>query len=173
MLRIFKQIVLLIIEFCFKLAAPLAAIVSLAAGGGFFSKFLSGFRSLPRAIREIVWWVQHIPEIGKIVEDYNTLTAASFNAKYGSGAINYVMAYFNEGLTYLQQVYQNLAEQPVVTVLAAGSVFLSLYLLGRLVRFIRQRGQGSVITKFERRTGHRIFNTREGNTERYGQDKRL
>lgn len=161
MLRILKQFILFIIEICLKLAAPLAAIISMAAHGGFFYKIIAGFQSLPEAIREIIWWIKNIPEVGKIVDDYNTMTAATFNQKYGAGAVNYVMDYLNEGITYLQQVYQNLIEQPVSTVLAAVIVFLIFYLLARIVRFIRQEGQGSFITKFERRTGGRIFKDRK------------
>lgn len=145
------------IELCFKLAAPLAAIISMAATGGFFNKLLKGFWSMPKAIREIIWWIQNSSEVSTIVDDYNSLTAAAFNQKYGAGAINYVMEYLNEGIDYLQLVYVNFTEHPVVTILAAGITFLVFYLLARIARFVRQKGQGSVVTKFERRAGKRIF----------------
>ena len=161
MLRFIRQVLLFILEYCLKLAAPLAAIISMAAPAGFFSKIIAGFRSLPDAIREIIWWIGNIPEIGRIVNDYNTLTAASFNQKYGSGAVNYVMDYLNEGVAYLQRVYVNLAEQPITTILAAGIIFLIFYITARLVRFVRQEGQGSFIARYERRKGERIF--RESN----------
>ena len=149
--------VLFVVEFCFKLAAPLAAVISMAAPGGFVYKVISGFESLPEAIREIIWWVRNVSEIGVIIEDYNTMTAANFNQKYGAGAINSVMEYLNELVSYIQQVYVNLAEQPITTILAALLVFLIFYLGARVARFIRQRGQGSVVTKFERKMGNRVF----------------
>jgi predicted PurR-regulated permease PerM len=170
MLRILKQLILFIIEICLKVAAPLAAIISMAASGGFISKVVAGFQSLPEAVREIVWWIKNIPEVGKIVDDYNTMTAATFNQTYGAGAVNYVMDYLNEALTYLQQVYRNLVEQPVSTVLAALLVFLLFYLMARVVRFVRQEGQGSLVTKFERRTGNRIF--KKSNTSSSASERR-
>lgn len=156
-MRAIGNAVLFIVEFCFKLAASLAAFISLGASGAFGNKIIQGFQSLPEAIREIVWWIQNIPEIGQIIDDYNTMTAANFNAKYGSGAINNVMDYLNEGVAYLQHVYLNLAEQPVTTILAAVIVFLVFYILARIARFIRQEGQGSFIDRAERRAGDRVF----------------
>ncbi|SMO51959.1 hypothetical protein [Fodinibius sediminis] len=165
-MRLIANLFLFVIEYCFKLAAPLAALIATAARGGFFAKMMEGFQSLPEAVRESIWWIKNIPEVGKIVNDYNTLTAANFNQKYGSGAVNYVMDYINEGVSYFQQVYMNLSEHPLVTVIAALIVFLIFYLLARLVRFVRQEGQGSFITKFERRAGDRVF--KRGSTSSSG-----
>ncbi len=167
MLRFIEQAVLIIVEFCLKLAAPLAAFITMAASGDFISKIITGFQSLPTAIREIIWWLENISEIGRIIEDYNTLTAATFNQKYGAGAVNSVMNYLNEGVAYLQQVYQNLIEQPIFTLLAALLIFLIFYLVARLVRFVRQRGQGSIIDKFERKTGDRVFRNQLSNGKKY------
>jgi predicted PurR-regulated permease PerM len=152
-----------LIEFALKLAAPLAAIISMAASGGFIYKVVEGFRSLPDTVREIIWWIRNIPEISNIIDDYNTLTAAEFNQKYGTGAVNYVMDYLNEGVEYLQQVYMNFAERPITTISAALLAFLICYLLARVVRFIRQQGEGSVVTKFERRAGNKIFKKEDYN----------
>lgn len=156
--------ILFIVEYCFKLAAPLAAVISLAAPGSIIYKVTQGFRSLPEAVREIVWWFQNASEIGTIINDYNTMTAANFNQKYGAGAINNVMAYLNEAVTYLQRVYVNISEQLVATILAAVTVFLIFYLLARIARFIRQEGQGSLVTKFERKMGSRVFEDQKNST---------
>ncbi len=166
-MNILKQLIFYPVELCLKLAAPLAAIISMAAQGNFIAKIVAGFQSLPEAVREIIWWIKNIPEVGKIVDDYNTLTAADFNQQYGAGAVNYVMDYLNQVITYLQQVYQNLVEQPISTVLAALIVFLLFYLMARIVRFLRQEGQGSFITKFERRAGNRIFVNRKNEASGY------
>lgn len=166
-MNILKQLIFFPVELCLKLAAPLAAVISMAAQGNFISKIVAGFQSLPEAVREIIWWIKNIPEVGKIVDDYNTMTAAGFNQKYGAGAVNYVMDYLNHVTTYLQQVYQNLVEQPLSTVLAALIIFLLFYLLARIVRFLRQEGQGSFITKFERRAGDRIFVHRRNESSGY------
>jgi len=166
MLQFLKQLILIPIEYCFKLAAPLAAIISMAAQGGFVYKIVEGFQSLPEAIREIIWWFSNISEIGTIIDEYNTMTAANFNQKYGAGTINSVMEYLNEGVAYLQLVYLNLAEQPLATILAAFVVFMIFYLAARLVRFIRQKGQGSVIDKMERRAGDKVFSHSHEHTHR-------
>ncbi len=156
-MRYIIQPIFFLIELALKLAAPLSAIISMAASGSFIQKVIEGFRSLPDTVREIIWWIHNIPEISNIIDDYNTLTAAEFNKKYGAGAVNYVMDYLNEGVEYLQQVYVNLAERPITTISAALLAFLICYLSARVVRFIRQKGEGSVITKFERRAGDRMF----------------
>lgn len=163
-MRAIGKALLFIIEYCFKLAAPLAGFISLGAQGPFVSKIVEGFESLPDAVREIIWWFRNIPEVGRIIDDYNTMTAANFNAKYGSGAINNVMDYLNEGVTYLQHVYVNLAEQPMSTILAAAIVFLVFFLLARLARFVRQEGQGSIIDRYERRAGDRVFKHRNSSS---------
>lgn len=170
-MNILKQLIFLPVEWCLKLAAPLAAVISMAAQGNFITKAAAGFQSLPEAVREIIWWIQNIPEVGKIVDDYNTMTAANFNQEYGAGAVNYVMDYLNEAITYLQQVYQNLLDQPVATLTAALMVFLLLYLMARIVRFIRQEGQGSFITKFERRAGQRVFVDRRNEASGYDSNR--
>ncbi len=156
--------ILFIVEIVLKIAAGLAAVISLAAAGGFIHKIVEGFQSLPAAIRKIYWWFENAPEINTIVEDYNTMTAASFNQKYGMEAVNSVMDYLNETVAWLQQVYLNLTEEPVGTVLAVIIVFAAFYLTARLLRFYRQKGQGSFVTKFERRAGNRIFFNRRGDT---------
>lgn len=156
-MRYIIQPVFFLIEFALKLAAPLSAIISMAASGNLIQKVVEGFRALPDTVREIVWWIQNIPEISNIIDDYNTLTAAEFNQEYGAGAVNYVMDYLNEGVEYLQQVYVNLAERPITTILAALLAFFICYFSARVVRFVRQKGEGSVITKFERRAGDRMF----------------
>jgi len=159
-MRLILNAILFVVEYCLKVAAPLAAFISMAAGGGFVNKVIEGFRSLPDAVHEIIWWFGNIGEIGTIIDDYNALTAANFNQKYGAGAINSVMEYLNEGVAYLQRVLENMSNQPVSTVIAALLIFLIFYLSARLVRFIRQRGQGSVVTKFERRMGDKVFRER-------------
>ncbi len=171
-MRIIVNGILFIVELCFKLAAPLAAFISMAASGDFITKLIQGFKSLPQAINEIIWWFRNVGEIGTIIEDYNTMTAANFNQKYGAGAINYVMEYLNEAVAYLQQVITNLSDQPVSTVCAAAFVFLIFYMLARLARFIRQEGQGSVVNKFERKMGNRMFKNQQppsyNNSGKYG-----
>lgn len=152
-------LLLWIMEMAFKILAPIAAAISLGDRGGFLSKIGSGLGSLPEKTVELVKTIRNTDYVTRIIDDYNSLTAAAFNEKYGGDAINYVMQYLNEGVAYLQNVYQNITEEPVSTAFAALLVFLLLYLLSRLMRFVRQRGQGSVIDKMERRAGDKIFSS--------------
>lgn len=152
-----SNMLLWIVEMAFKILAPVAAAISLGDPGGFLSKVGSGLGSLPEKIRELVHTLGSSDYVTKVINDYNSLTAAEFNRKYGGGAINNVMEYLNEGVSYLQNVYQNLSTEPVSTLMATLLVFLILYLASRLARFVRQRGQGSVIDKMERKAGEKIF----------------
>ncbi|NGP75695.1 hypothetical protein G3570_03570 [Balneolaceae bacterium YR4-1] len=154
-----SSLLLWIMEMGFKILAPIAAAISLGDQGGFLSKIGSGLGSLPEKIRELLRTLNNTDYVTGIINDYNSLTASAFNEKYGGDAINNVMQYLNEGVTYLQNVYQNITAEPVSTVLAALLVFMLLYLFSRLMRFIRQRGQGSVIDKMERRAGEKIFSS--------------
>ncbi|MDX1586519.1 MAG: hypothetical protein R3222_07240 [Balneolaceae bacterium] len=146
----------------FKILAPIAAAISLGDTGNFLSKVSSGLGSLPEKIRELIRRLDNTEYITQIINDYNSLTAAAFNEKYGGDAINNVMQYLNEGVAYLQNVYRNVTEEPVSTALAALLVFMLLYLSGRLMRFVRQRGQGSVVDKMERKAGNKIFSSTAG-----------
>ena len=148
-----------VIEMTFKILAPVAAAISLGDRGSFLSKVGSGLGSLPEKIRELIRTLDGTDYVTSVINDYNTLTAAAFNEKYGGDAINYVMQYLNEGVTYLQNVYQNLSAEPVSTVMATLLVFMLLYLSSRLIRFVRQRGKGSVIDRMERRAGNKLFSS--------------
>ena len=130
-----------ITELALKIAAPVAAAISLGNTGHFFEKVMTGFASLPQTIRDLFVTLGSSDYVTRVITDYNTLTAAAFNQKYGAGAINYVMDYLNEGVSYLQNVYENLNDQPLSTIVATLLVFMVLYLLSRAARFVRQRGQ--------------------------------
>lgn len=153
--------ILFVAEIILKMAASLAALIALASVGNLFYKIIHGIQSLPVTVKEIIWWFKNVPEIDRLIEDYNTMTAASFNQKYGMEAVNSVMGYLNEIVNYFQAVYVNISEEPINTILATIIVFLIFYLSARLLRFYRQKGQGSFITKFERRAGRLIFNNVE------------
>lgn len=155
--RATSNALLWVVEIAFKITAPVAAAISLGTRGGFLDKIGMGFASLPVTIRELAATLSSSDYVSQIINDYNTLTAAAFNEKYGGGAIQYVMQYLNEGVVYLQRVYQNLTTETISTVIAALLVFVVLYFFSRSARFVRQRGQGSVVDKMERKAGDKIF----------------
>lgn len=149
--------VLWLLEIGLKITSSVAAAITLGTHGSFFEKVGSGFGSLPRAGSELYQTIYSSGYIVEVINDYNTMTASAFNQKYGGGAVNYVMAYLNEGVAYLLNVYKNMSAEPVSTLLAVVLVFSILYLAARSIRFYRQRGQGSFINRMERRAGNRVF----------------
>lgn len=155
--RITSNAVLWVMEMGFKITAPVAAAISLGTTGGFLQKIGNGFSSLPETVMKFLATIRSSDYVTQVINDYNSLSAASFNQKYGGGAINYVMEYLNNGVLYLQNVYQNITSDPVSTSIATLFVFLVLYLAGRSARFVRQRGQGSVIDRMERNAGDKVF----------------
>lgn len=129
----------------------------LAAPGSFFSKIAAGFGSVIVALQKLTNWPEQIRYFSTLVEDYNSMTAAKFHQTYGGDAINRFMESLNESVSYLQLVYQNITHQPIATLLATLIAFGTFYLGARLVRFVRQRGQGSYLTRKEREIGQRVF----------------
>ncbi|MEX0684969.1 MAG: hypothetical protein WD267_09135 [Balneolales bacterium] len=157
---IFNNIVLFLLEYFLKVSSGIAGLIVLGADGSFFTKLVTGYHSLLPVIGEIIKFPERMTYTWTVVDDYNTLTAASFNQRYGAQAVNHVMVSMNDGVAYFQSVYQNLAFQPIGTVFAFLVAFLSLYLLGRGICFIRQKGQGSYLAQMERKMGNRVFNIR-------------
>jgi len=153
--------ILFMLEYLFKLTAGVIAMIVLGAGGSFFSKVSTGFGSIGNVLHQITAWPDRLTYISTVIQDYNTLTAATFNERYGGDALNRVMELLNEGVTYIQTVYQNLTRQPVETIVATLLVFLLFYIIGRACRFYRQKGQGSFLTKKERELGKRVFDQPE------------
>lgn len=149
--------VLWLMEMVLKITSSLAGVLTLGEKGTFLEKVGGGFSSLPEAGRDLYLTIGNSEYIAEMISDYNSLTAAAFNQKYGSGAVNYVMSYLNEGVAYLLSVYDNLSAEPVSTLVAALLVFSLLYFLARLLRFLRQRGQGSFLDRMERKAGKRVF----------------
>ena len=157
MVKFVTNTFLLILEYLFKVSSGIAGLIVLGAPGTFFAKLTTGFGGLLPTIRQIVELPQTLTTTTAVITDYNTLTAASFNQRYGAQAVNNVMESMNESLTYFQAVYQNLSIQPASTALAFLIAFLTFYTLGRAICFIRQKGQGSFMTRMERKWGERIF----------------
>jgi hypothetical protein len=153
---------LFLLEYIFKFTAGVLAVIVLGSQGSFFGKLGAGFGSLVDVIYQIMAWPDKLGYIGTVINDYNTLTAASFNQRYGGEAVNQVMTSLNEGVAYFQAVYQNLINQPVATIFAVLIAFCFFYFCGRACRFIRQRGRGSYLTRKEREFGERVFGSRNG-----------
>lgn len=162
--------ILFLLEYLFKLTAGVIAMIVLGAPGSFFGKLGTGFGSVAGVLRQIAEWPEQADYLGTVIQDYNTLTASTFNERYGGQALNRVMESLNEGVAYGQAVYQNLTHQPVATVVATLVAFLVFYVIGRACRFLRQKGQGSYLIQKERQLGKRVFDQPEDNSGSYKKD---
>lgn len=157
--RIGGRLFLLFIEYCVKLTALAVTAVVLVTEGTFGMKLGAGFGSVSSTLRNIFSAPSDIIDTAYIIHDYNTLTAAAFNEQYGAQGIDRALAYINGALVYLQDIYYNFTSQPFATFFAALIAFSSLYLISLVLRFARQKGQGSYLNRFERKLGERVFKT--------------
>jgi hypothetical protein len=151
------KLFLLFLEYCVKVTAVVVTAVTLSARGAFGEKLGTGFSSLSPSLRKLFDSPSEISGAASMIHEYHTLSAAAFHEQYGAEAINGVLAYLNGGIVYLQSVAQNFASQPFSTFFAALVAFGSLYLLSFILRFARQKGQGSYLTQLERRLAAHIF----------------
>lgn len=157
--KIAGKFFLVFLEYCIKLSAFVVTAVVLATNGSFGTKLGTGFSSISPSLRKLFEAPGEISEAASVIHEYNALGPAAFNEQYGVEAINSVMAYLDGGIVYLQTVMSNFGSQPFATFFAAILSFWSLYLISLVLRFARQKGQGSYFNKLERKLSDRIFET--------------
>ncbi len=145
-----------LIEYCFKACALLAAGIVMVAPGGFSQKIGAGFSNLSGVLRQLAELPSEIRSMAVLIKDYNTLPPSTFNEMYTAG-IEPVMAYLNNINIYFELLGQSLSSRPLATLGAALVLFASFYLLAWVIRFYRQKGQGSWKTQMEREFGDKIF----------------
>lgn len=150
---------LFFLEYCIKFSAFVVTGVVLAANGTFGTKLGTGFTSISPTLRGIFEAPGDISEVAATIHEFNTMGADAFRELYGAQAVNSVFAYLDGGIVYLQTVMNNLASQPFATFFAAMISFWALYMLGLVLRFARQKGQGSYFNKLERKLSDRIYET--------------
>lgn len=149
--------ILWVLEYFLKAFAGVAAFIVLAAEGSFISRVGTAFLSVDEMLNNIVEWPSKIAFMNEVVSDYHTLTAARFNSKYGSQALDTVLIYLNDALLFIQRVYENITQFPVRSIISTLFIFLFFYSIARSLRFLRQKGQGSLLTQKEREWGNKIF----------------
>ena len=67
---------------------------------------------------------------------------------------NYVVGILHGSIEWGSQFSHNVNNEPIETTLAVIVITGLLYGGGRAMKFIRQKGQGSYITRVERKLGH-------------------
>lgn len=157
--RIAGKCFLFFLEYCIKLSAFVVTAVVLAAEGSFGTKLGTGFSSISPSLRSLFEAPGEIAEAAATIHDYNTMTEAAFNVQYGADAIHGVLSYLDGGIVYVQTVMSNFGSQPFATFFAAIISFWSLYMISLILRFARQKGQGSYFNKLERKLSDRIYET--------------
>ncbi|HKL18144.1 MAG TPA: hypothetical protein VJ905_04220 [Halalkalibaculum sp.] len=148
---------LFFLEYCIKLSAFVVTGVVLATNGSFGTKLGMGFTSISPTLRGFFEKAGEVSGIAAMIHDFNVMSTNAFNAKHGVNAVNDVFAYLDGGIVYFQTVMGNLANQPFSTFFAAFLSFGSLYMISLVLRFARQKGQGSYFNRLERKLSERIY----------------
>lgn len=152
---------LLFLEYCIKLSAIVVTAVVLFTQGSFGLKLSTGFTSISKTLRMLFEAPSGIVSAYQLIYEYNTLPAARFVEQNGAESVAGLMAYLNGAVIYIQSVFYNLAYQPFATFFAALIAFFTLYLTSQVLRFYRQKGEGSFFIRMERKLGEYIFKTPE------------
>ncbi len=148
---------LFFLEYCIKISAFVVTGVVLATNGSFGAKLGTGFSSISPTLRGLFEKAGEISGIATMIHDFNVMSTNAFQAKHGVNAVNSVFAYLDGGIVYVQTVMNNFANQPFSTFFAALLSFGSLFMLGLVLRFARQKGQGSHFNRLERKLSERIY----------------
>lgn len=146
-----------LIEILFKLLALVAGTVAVGSPGRFGNKLSSGFTSLSSGLRNLVEAPYELIHYGRAILDYNALTPVEFEKVHGRYIVASMMDYFGEIATLVTRIFSNFGDQPLQTLAAGVLAFGAFWLLGRIVRFARQRGRGSVMVRLEQRMGRTIY----------------
>lgn len=157
--RIAGKSFLFFLEYCIKLSAFVVTAVVLSTKGSLGTKLGTGFSSISPSLRSLFEAPGEIVGAAATIHDYNTMTEAAFNVQYGANAIHNVLAYLDGGIVYVNTVMSNFGSQPFATFFAALISFWSLYMISLVLRFARQKGQGSYFNKLERKLSDRIYET--------------
>ncbi|NGP75696.1 hypothetical protein G3570_03575 [Balneolaceae bacterium YR4-1] len=150
---------LFFLEYCIKISAFVVTGVVLVTNGSFGAKLGSGFSSISPTLRGLFEKAGELSGIAAMIHDYNVMSINAFKAKHGVDAVNSVFAYLDGGIVYIQTVMSNLSSQPISTFFAALLSFGLLFSISLVLRFARQKGQGSYFNRLERRLSERIYSS--------------
>ncbi|PWN07692.1 hypothetical protein [Rhodohalobacter mucosus] len=149
--------VLLVLEYMVKLSAFVVTAIVLSANGTFGGKLGAGFSSLSAGLRNVFGVPGDLAILMGELRTYRADAASFIWEPGGYEALNSILAYLNGSILYLDAVGANFSNQPFTTFFAAVIGFFSLYLTARLLRFYRQKGQGSRLLNMEQKLGERVF----------------
>ena len=148
---------LALLEYTFKGLALLAAGISLGTVSGFEQKFSAGFTSLTSGIRNAFEVPSELIYQASVINDYNSMSASFSTEAYNTANVDTVFAYFGGVLDYFSRVGESLSSHFFASISAAVLLFGIFYLLAWVLRFARQKGQGTWKVQLERRLAEKVF----------------
>lgn len=141
-------------EYVLKVASIPAGIIAAGSTGSALGKAVSGGAKVWTTPIDVV---RNFRKLVEISDDYATLTAKEFTNRYGTEIGNYLAGYLHGVIEWGNQFSHNMNNEPIETTIAVIVVTGLLYTGGRVIKFLRQKGQGSYITKVERKLGHKYW----------------
>ena len=148
---------LALLEYTFKGFALLAAGISLGTVSGFEQKFTAGFTSLTAAIRDAFEVPSELIQQASIINDYNSMPASLSTEAHSTYNVDTVFAYFGSAIDYFSRVGESFSNHFFSSISAAILLFGIFYLLAWVLRFARQKGQGSWKVQLERKLAEKVF----------------
>lgn len=155
------QFSLSVIEWGFKLCALVAGMLALAANGSFGNKVGTAFGSLPEGLRQLFTFPSAFNKMSWTAREYHQMGEGRFREAYGMMPVDQLIGSLSGYFSFFHEISVSLSRAPLMSVTAALMAFLSFYVLGRIIRFARQRGQGSYLCRLEQQLGDQVFNRRE------------
>lgn len=157
MTKILKKTVLLSGELLFKATALGVMPLTAASKGNTLEKVIGGYQKLPRITSLPQETYDLILKSKEVLDDLNTIPVTNFISKYASSALHNTLEHTNLAFNYMDNMYNNVVEQPLETSIAVLTSGLIAYSIARGLKFVRQEGQGSYLQKLERKIGNNLF----------------
>ncbi|MDX1639189.1 MAG: hypothetical protein R3281_14580 [Balneolaceae bacterium] len=129
---------LAVCEYIMKISAAVSALFVTGITGTFIHKLATGFIAIPSLLYYWPSFTSRLGELGRVIHDYNRLPPEQFQEFHAAGTIENVMVTLDAPVEFVLNVRTNIMEWPLQTLLVSLSVFLVLYSIGLILRFIRK-----------------------------------
>jgi len=145
---------LILPEYITRLTALPAGLLAAGSKGNALEKAVAGTQKLVTVPGEICKSAQNFYGVST---DFDTLTAKAFTMKYGTDVANTLIVNAQGAIDYVKQFGENISENPIETFTAAGIAAGTIYAISRTIKFVRQKGRGSILDRFERKMGTKVW----------------
>ena len=137
-----------------KAASIPGGVIAAGSEGNIAEKVSEGYQKIATSIPDAFSKAKYFTEAAY---DFTNSTASEFTNKYGGEVFNALQ----EGFGNFGEYVENFADQPIESVAAGAIAGASMYAMGRLAKFARQKGKGSWLDNLERKAGDKIWNEKE------------